>query len=150
MSKAEKTLYRVPERGIIAGVAAGLAEYFDLDVTLVRLIIVLLAFITNGGVILIYVILAIIIPAKTSSKANSKNTKQSLHDNVQKLSGELQESGRVHKLRNWAGIGLIALGVWLLLNTIIPGWLRLRWDYIWPLVLISIGVLVVFSARGDK
>jgi phage shock protein PspC (stress-responsive transcriptional regulator) len=149
MSKVEKTLYRVPERGIIAGVAAGLAEYFDLDVTLVRLIIVLLAFISNGGVILIYVILAIIIPAKANLKPTSK-TKPSLHDNVQKLSSELQDSGRIHKLRNWAGLGLIILGVWLLLNTIIPGWFRPRWDYIWPLVIISIGVLVVFSARGDK
>ncbi|SLM63560.1 MULTISPECIES: envelope stress response membrane protein PspC [Dickeya] len=40
----EKTLYRLPEEGMIKGVCAGLARYFDVPVKLVRLIAVLSIF----------------------------------------------------------------------------------------------------------
>ncbi|HQU33966.1 MAG TPA: PspC domain-containing protein [Thermoanaerobaculaceae bacterium] len=48
----------------LAGVCAGLAEYFDLDVTLVRVVFAVAAFVTGiiPGVIL-YVVLALLIPA---------------------------------------------------------------------------------------
>lgn len=46
---------------MIAGVCGGLADYFNIDPTLVRLIMVLLAFGATAG-IWIYLIAAIIIP----------------------------------------------------------------------------------------
>ena len=46
---------------MIGGVCGGLAEYFDVDPTLVRLIAVLLIF-TAGGGVLAYLVLWIIIP----------------------------------------------------------------------------------------
>ncbi|MFC3395455.1 envelope stress response membrane protein PspC [Brenneria rubrifaciens] len=36
-----KTLYRIPEEGMLKGVCAGLARYFDVPVKLVRVIVVL-------------------------------------------------------------------------------------------------------------
>lgn len=39
-----KKLYRVPEEGMIKGVCAGLAHYFDIPVRLVRVIMVLSLF----------------------------------------------------------------------------------------------------------
>lgn len=49
-----RRLMRLPERGKIAGVCAGLADYFDTDVSLVRLLWVILSIIPGvlvGGVI---------------------------------------------------------------------------------------------------
>ncbi|OJT45452.1 PspC domain-containing protein, partial [Serratia plymuthica] len=36
-----KKLYRVPEEGMVKGVCAGLAHYFDVPVRLIRVIVVL-------------------------------------------------------------------------------------------------------------
>ncbi len=47
----------------IFGVCSGLANYFDMDATMMRLIFVA-AFLTFGIGLLIYVIMAIIMPSK--------------------------------------------------------------------------------------
>ena len=58
-----KKLYRNPNDQMIAGVCSGLAEYFGLDTTVMRLIFVLLFFLGGNG-ILIYVILWILMPVQ--------------------------------------------------------------------------------------
>jgi phage shock protein C len=58
---ARKRLLRPRADRRIAGVCAGFAEYFDLDVTLVRLVWFLTAFLTGVG-LLAYPIAWIIIP----------------------------------------------------------------------------------------
>ena len=45
-----KRLYRNSSAGRIAGVCAGIAEYFDADVTLVRLVWVVLSIVPGGFV----------------------------------------------------------------------------------------------------
>lgn len=57
-----KRLYRIPKGEMIAGVATGLAAYFDIDVVIVRLIMVVLTIITSGGFIFGYILAWIIIP----------------------------------------------------------------------------------------
>lgn len=58
-----KRLYRSNKDIMLGGVAAGLAEYFNIDPTLVRLGFVLLAFMTAGlPVLLFYMVLWVIIP----------------------------------------------------------------------------------------
>ena len=56
-----KKLYRSDRNRMIAGVCGGIAEYFDIDPTLVRLGFVALSFMFGGGV-LVYILAAIIIP----------------------------------------------------------------------------------------
>lgn len=56
-----KRLYRSTNEKMIAGVCGGIAEYFDIDPTIVRLIAVVLAF-GEGAGLLIYFLAAIIIP----------------------------------------------------------------------------------------
>lgn len=58
----ERTLYRSRTDRMIAGVCGGLAEYFDIDPTLVRLLVVLLSLATSGGVVLAYIVLAVVVP----------------------------------------------------------------------------------------
>lgn len=57
-----KKLYQIKEGAWISGVCNGLAAYFDVDVTIIRLIFVIFTFITHGLGILIYIIMMFVIP----------------------------------------------------------------------------------------
>ena len=57
----EKKLYRSRTDKKICGVCGGFAKYFDMDVTIMRLITVLLVLFGCSGV-LIYLICALVIP----------------------------------------------------------------------------------------
>lgn len=66
MTTTRQKLYRSDDR-IIAGVCGGLAEYFGLDISMVRLATLLL--ILFGGLSLwVYIILWIIVPRRNSVK----------------------------------------------------------------------------------
>ena len=58
-----KKLYRNKKEEKIAGVCAGLAEYFNIDVTIIRLIWVLFVLCAGSG-ILAYIACALVIPEK--------------------------------------------------------------------------------------
>ena len=62
-NKNKKRLYRSYEDSKIFGVCGGIAEYFDIDPTIVRLIAVILIFGWGSG-LLAYFIGAIIIPKR--------------------------------------------------------------------------------------
>lgn len=55
-----KKLYRSRVNKMLCGVCGGIGEYFNIDVTIVRLLAVLLGM--SGHGILIYILAAIIIP----------------------------------------------------------------------------------------
>ncbi len=58
---ASRKLYRSKTNRQLAGVCGGLAEYFNLDPTLIRVLFVILAVLGGSGVIL-YIALWIIVP----------------------------------------------------------------------------------------
>ena len=60
--KNKRKFYRDPVNKVIAGICSGLAAYFGLDVILVRVIFIVLFFLTAGQVALLYLILWIVIP----------------------------------------------------------------------------------------
>ncbi len=57
----EKKLYRSKTNKKIFGVCGGLAEYFDIDATIIRLVLVLAVLFAGVGV-LAYLIAALVIP----------------------------------------------------------------------------------------
>jgi len=61
----EKKLYRNLENKMIAGVCSGLAEYLNIDPTIIRIIWALIAI--SGAGLLAYLICALIIPVKPSN-----------------------------------------------------------------------------------
>ncbi len=71
----KKRLYRAPEsESMIGGVCAGIANYFDIDPTLIRLLWVLVTFFSFIGTgIIVYIIAWIIIPRKNNKKIKKKN-----------------------------------------------------------------------------
>lgn len=138
----DKKLYKIPEEGMLTGLCAGLAEYFNIDVTVVRLFAVLLAFLSGGFLVIVYIIGAIIVPAK-----NRVVAKESVDERVNATAKDLTDKVSTVKFRNWFGVGLVLLGSWLLLRSLWPDWFAFRWDIVWPVVLIFIGVMVIIRGR---
>jgi phage shock protein PspC (stress-responsive transcriptional regulator) len=62
MSNEYKRLYRSVDDRMIAGVCAGIADYFNLDPTLIRLLFVFGFFATGTGLLWAYLIMMIIVP----------------------------------------------------------------------------------------
>jgi phage shock protein C len=57
-----KKLYRSRTDRMVAGVCGGLAQYFNIDVTLVRLVFAALIVAGVGSPLLVYLVMAIIVP----------------------------------------------------------------------------------------
>ena len=55
-------LFRSRDDRVIAGVAGGLADYLDLDPSLVRVLWVILALFSGGAFLLIYIVMALVVP----------------------------------------------------------------------------------------
>jgi len=160
----EKRLYRSRSDRMIWGVCGGLAKYFDMDPTIVRVITVLSIFFGSLG-IWAYVILAIVVPLENSKAAEPKDV---IKENVEEMKESASELGRElrstlageegesegiakmrHRRRNTLGIILIGLGVLFLLGSLnIFRWFN--WGNLWPLVLVAIGVLIIFSVRKRR
>jgi phage shock protein C len=65
-----KKLYRSKTKKMIAGVCGGLADYFEIDISLVRLIFVAISLVTAVIPMLIFYVIAwIILPVEESEKA---------------------------------------------------------------------------------
>lgn len=60
----KKRLYKIEEGKKLCGVCGGIAEYFDLDPTVIRLLWIILIFCAGTG-ILAYFIAAIVMPKKS-------------------------------------------------------------------------------------
>lgn len=67
-----KKLYKAENGKKLFGVCAGFAEYFGLDVTLIRLIWIIASFIVGSG-FLIYIICALIMPSEKDIEVKFSN-----------------------------------------------------------------------------
>lgn len=158
-----RRLNRSSKDKILFGVAGGLAQYFNLDPVLMRLIIVLIIFATGGTAILFYLVLAILMPKEETSATEPKEV---LRENVQSIVSETAEASRrvgeafrggpttpdsndqpppeaphPTTARNALAWILIALGAILLLINL--GWWWFDWGKFWPLVLIVVGIAII-------
>jgi phage shock protein C len=131
---------------MIAGVCGGIAEHFDVDPVLIRLIAVLFFF--AGGAAFIAYILGIIIIPLQPFEGSLGNEAASQNMSTQTLSGN---NGPIGSLI--IGIVLMLFGAHFLLRNI-PSvsyyywrvW-DIGWNFFWPSVLIIIGLLVIL--RGS-
>ena len=73
-----KRLTRLPASGRIAGVCAGLSEYFDVDATLVRLAWVVLSIVPGGiiGGVIAYAVAWAIVPPATPGAADQASARR--------------------------------------------------------------------------
>lgn len=151
-----KKLFRSVDDNIIAGVCGGLAEYFQIDGSLVRIIFILLA-IGGGSGVLIYLILWLVVPSvkqKSSEKQNKeekiKEFADEVKDKAKSMAKELDNRSSILDRRllkkgrkiNILGVVLILIGLTAIWNQIFPK--MIDWDIFWPVVLILMGMLLIF------
>ncbi len=93
-NKRQKRLYRDPEHRVFGGVCGGLGAYFNMDPLVVRIIFVILTFITSGTGLLAYLILWIAVPKATTTaqrlemqgrEATVKNIEKSIKDEIDEV-----------------------------------------------------------------
>ncbi|MGD0927374.1 MAG: PspC domain-containing protein [Streptosporangiaceae bacterium] len=72
-ANTSKVLLRARDGRMLAGVCAGVADYFGLDVTLVRVIWAVVAVITGGAGVLAYLVAWIIIPDEGQKSSIAEN-----------------------------------------------------------------------------
>lgn len=58
----KKRMYRDADNSIIAGIGSGLGNYFNIDISIVRLILIILCFVSFGTFLFVYLLLWLIIP----------------------------------------------------------------------------------------
>ena len=75
MANEYKRLYRSVDDRMIAGVCAGIADYFDVDPTLIRLLFVFGFFATGSGLFWAYLIMMIIVPESVPAGQDVVTTK---------------------------------------------------------------------------
>jgi phage shock protein PspC (stress-responsive transcriptional regulator) len=68
---AARPLQQVSEGAWISGVCQGIARYSGLDVTLLRIVAVLLLFVSGGGMILLYLALMLLLPFAPREPGNA-------------------------------------------------------------------------------
>jgi len=68
-----KVLVRSRKGRMVAGVCAGTAEYFGVDVTLVRVIVAVVSVITGGAGVLAYLAAWVIIPGEGEKASIAQN-----------------------------------------------------------------------------
>lgn len=130
-----------------AGVCGGIAEYFQVDPTLVRAFFVIAALLTGGLFLLVYIALIIIMPLPGRPAIGEQRPLDAApgSDVTQHISAPpTSDLGSTERRREAAGWLLVALGVIFLLANV--GVFRfIQWQYVWPLALIALGVFIVMQ-----
>ena len=67
MTTDYRQLRRSTSDRMIAGVCAGLGEYLGIDPTIIRLLAILAFFTGFGGIALVYLIMAFVVPEQTTT-----------------------------------------------------------------------------------
>ena len=124
-----KRVTRSRDNRIIGGVCMGLARYFDVDVTLVRLLWVL-AVIFGGAGVPAYLIAWVIIP------------EESIYNSEVIVDGSEEAGPKSSVDSRMAGLIIVAIGLFFLFRSFFPyAYIR----HLWPLALVGAGVVLIFN-----
>lgn len=148
----DKKLYRNISDKMIGGVASGLSDYLDIDVTIIRIIFVLMAFFGLSG-FLIYVILWIVVPEKPFIYTYTDSRK---HEEPEPAVDPLpyaepvKPKRRSGRARVTIGLILVIFGVYFLAREfgLIPYWFGLH--KLWPLIFIIPGILILSASKKKE
>jgi phage shock protein PspC (stress-responsive transcriptional regulator) len=165
-------LYRSRDDRMLAGVAGGLAEYWDADPSLVRVIWALLALVTGGVALVIYIVMAFVVPDEDAltyamppipptpgtppaeGPAGWIPPTPPMPGTNDRLAARraAREARRAYRRQHGGGVGVVFIGILLVLMGVFflaREWLpQLSFDWFWPLVLIALGVLILAVAFG--
>ncbi len=92
-----RRLYRSTSEGMLGGVAAGLAHYFNTDVNVIRLLMVLAGFFTGGTFLAVYIALWLLLPTVTSTTNDLGGI---LQENLNEMGRRVGLSGNANNAGN--------------------------------------------------
>lgn len=150
-----RRLYRCRHDKRIAGVASGIAEYFDADPSLVRILWILSIFVGGAG-ILLYIAMALIVPLEPEVGVEGGQATESTGEagtaGVPSPSGwAMPPAGHRHathgsgRATTLFGIVLIMFGALAFIDRVLPDWAA-GGHFLWPAFIVGIGVILVASA----
>jgi phage shock protein PspC (stress-responsive transcriptional regulator) len=133
-----KRLFRDSDQRVIGGVCSGIAQYFSIDVTIVRIIWILSFFMFGTG-FLVYLILWVVIPkANTTAEKLQMKGEMPTIDNIRKsVTDEAQRA--MKSMNDYARSGKVRSGIQELIYTI--GRL-LRPLFVFVAAIVSIAVII--------
>ena len=155
-------LYRSRADRMLAGVAGGLAELWDVDPSLLRIIWAVLILFTGGIALVVYIVMAFVVPDEdelyppTPASADGTPVAMTLADQRTTAAVARAEARAMRRAAREARGGgmplgligggfLVVLGLFFLLREILPSF---DLDLLWPVVLVGLGVVLVVSAVG--
>jgi phage shock protein PspC (stress-responsive transcriptional regulator) len=156
-----KRLVRDTRRAAIGGVAAGFAEYLDVDPALVRVAFVLLVF-ANGLGLLAYLVCWLVMPRGDvlqpapgaadgpPTGATAGTGFETLREAGDRIAAEVRKAAPdTAQAQAVVGSFLVVGGALLLAHNL--GWLHwpywLTFDTLWPLLLVALGVGLILKSR---
>ena len=135
-------MYKSSSDRMLFGVSGGLADYLDVDPTLVRLGWIVLGIVTAGFAILAYIVLAIVMPEPTDEADTGDAGDGAEDESSHEDSPAAPRRRRGRGFGVVAGAALIVLGVLFLgVNLNLVAWVD--WGIVWPVVLILLGLLLI-------
>lgn len=156
----QKKLYRSKTEKVLSGVCGGVAEYFNIDVTLVRLIWVILTLPGLFPGIILYIVAAIINPEapygyeapndyhgtyEQTDSANSNSSYGEPNSAYSEFRSSHLSDGR-NKFLVIIGIALIVVGGLTLFRDLLPSvWYTIR-KVLFPISIIILGIAIIYSA----
>lgn len=149
----ERQLYRPIKNRVIAGVCGGLAEYFNIDPAIIRILCVILAFTGTG--FLAYIIAWIIMPDERNIEKTTYESSNAWQDSAGgsfdsfddgKNSWDRPAKAKYDSEKNKFAIGalLVGLGALLLIKQIFP---HFGLQFFVPLLLVGIGAAIIYRGR---
>jgi phage shock protein C len=145
-----KKLYRSRKNRMIGGVCGGIAEYFNIDPVIVRVVAVAFFFM-GGSAVLAYIIGLIVVPNEPINMPAAVNTESAPAPAPAATAAATASSDAVPLV---VGIVLIFLGAIFLIHNITlfshfywRAWHFTR-NFFWPSLLIAFGIFII--ARGWK
>ena len=149
-----RRLYRSRRDAILGGVAAGVADYFDMDPSIVRVVWAVLALVTGGIFLVLYIVMWIVVPegpsAATVARAAEPGSELAVTDAPDAASPPQDWETHEQRLRRGGsggavifGVILIGLGVWFLIDRYVPA---IDTDLLWPVALVVLGIVLLVLA----
>ena len=140
----KKKWYRSRKDKMIGGVAGGIAEYFDIDSTIVRILFVVGLFMGAG--ILAYIVLWIVVPEEPfgleTMQQNNTESETTNPDTGTEKTDQPKSKTKQNTSHIFGGV-LIILGVLLLLDNLV------RFHFFWPSLFILLGIGILLKSRYD-
>ncbi len=132
----EKKLQRDTQHKVIGGVCSGVANYFDIDATLLRLLFAFMILFAGTGLWL-YIVLWLVMPAGQVERAT---------DGVETFVPDTVNVPKKNRSSMIVGLTFIGLGALGLLHRFVP---EFNWQMVWPIALIILG-LVLILPKANK